>query len=360
MSARYQKQSNKKPESVVLDLIIDGQRPSSKLLPRVMSASVDLGIDKTGMLTLEMESYDKKKDEPHWMDNEVIGLGKQIEVKMGYGNDVKSLFFGDIMGISASLSPAEPPTLAIRAYDRRHKLETYSGSRHFEKKTYTDIAADVALAAGLTPKGASSKVIHEYVEKINQSDMEFLEKLAREINYHVTVVGKNLIFDRVANKESEILTLTLENDLVDFSVDMSLALQSSAVVVCWWDPVEKKAIVSEAGSGTEETKMGGSVSASQLYAKHFGSAAAEITNHPVRSQAEADQLAAARLNQTALGLIEATGSIMGSTQLVPGKVIKITGAGNRFSGRYYVTSATHRIDHKDGYRTKFTARRNAQ
>ena len=64
--------------------------------------------------------------------------------------------------------------------------------------------------------------------------------------------------------------------------------------------------------------------------------------------------------QTALGLIEASGSIMGSNQLVPGKVIKITGAGNRFSGRYYVASATHRIDHKNGYRTNFTARRNSQ
>ena len=345
---------------MVLDLIIDGQRPSAKLLPRVMSASVDLSVDKTGMLTLEMESYDKKKDEAHWMDNELVSLGKAIEVKMGYGNDVKSLFFGDIMGISASLSPAEPPTLTIRAYDRRHKLETYSASRHFEKKTYTDIARDVAYAAGLSFKGDDSKVTHEYVEKFNQSDMAFLEKLAREINYHVTVVGKNLLFEPVANRESEIVTLTLENDLMDFSVDMSLALHTSEVIVRGWDPVEKKEIVGEAGSGTEETKMGGSASASQLYKKHFGPVAAEITNHPVRTKAEADQLAKARLNETALGLIEASGSIMGNTQLVPGKVIKITGAGNRFSGTYYVASATHRIDHKNGYRTSFTARRNAQ
>lgn len=360
MSARYQQQSNKKVESIVLDLVIDGQRPSAKLLPRVMSASVDLAVDKTGMLTLEMESYDKRKDEAHWMDNELVDAGKEIEVKMGYGNNVKSLFFGDIMGISASLSPAEPPTLTIRAYDRRHRLEIYTGSRHFEKKTYSDIARDVAKAAGLTSDPASSKVIHEYVEKINQSDMEFLEKLAREINYHVMVVGKTLEFGPVANKDNEIMTLSLENDLMEFTVDLSLALHPGDVVVRGWDPTEKKEIVGKAGSGTEETKMGGSVSASQLYAKHFGPVAAEITNHPVRTKAEADQLANARLNEMALGLIEATGSIMGNTQVVPGKVIKITGAGNRFSGRYYVASATHRIDHKNGYRTNFTARRNAQ
>ena len=91
-----------------------------------------------------MESYDKKKDETHWMDNELVGPGKAIEVKMGYGNNAKSRFVGDIMGISSSSSSSAPPTLTIRAYDRRHKLETYFASRHFEKKTYTDIASDLA------------------------------------------------------------------------------------------------------------------------------------------------------------------------------------------------------------------------
>jgi uncharacterized protein len=40
-------------------------------------------------------------------------------------------------------------------------------------------------------------------------------------------------------------------------------------------------------------------------------------------------------------------------------VVKIEGIGTRFSGSYYVTSTEHAFGPSQGYRTKFSARRNA-
>jgi phage protein D len=50
---------------------------------------------------------------------------------------------------------------------------------------------------------------------------------------------------------------------------------------------------------------------------------------------------------------------VGHPDLRAGTVIKIAGAGRRFSGPYYLTSTTHTITAKQGYRTTFTVRRNA-
>jgi phage protein D len=104
--------------------------------------------------------------------------------------------------------------------------------------------------------------------------------------------------------------------------------------------------------------MGGDKSASQLSQDNFGEAV-EVLTLPVMSQAEADQIAQARLNEISLSLIEASGSTVGRAELRPGKVIKITGVGARFSGRYYVTDTSHRFDQQNGYRTNFSVRRNA-
>jgi phage protein D len=359
MSAGYTKRSDNQSEAAVCNLLINGQKADYKLLPFVTGISVDLSLDKTGMLTLEMESYDKEKGETDWMDNDLLDVGKEVEVKMGYGNKLKSLFFGDIMGINASFSSAGSPTLTVRAYDRRHRLEKHTESRHFEKKKYSDIARDIAGYWKLKSQVDDSLVVHEYVEKSNQNDLEFLEKLAKEINYRVIIVGKDLLFERARNDTSEIMTLTLEKDLTDFSADLSLVAQASEVVVRGWDPAEKKELVSRANAGSEGSKMGGKQSASQLSRKLFGDSVAVVSSHPVRTQAEADQLAKARLDRIALGLVEANGSVMGSADLLPGKVIKIEGASNRFSGRYYVTRVIHRYDQQNGFSTRFTARRNA-
>ena len=359
MSAGYKKRPDNKSETAVCDLLIGGQKPNYKLLPLITGVSVDLGLDKMGMLTLEMESYDEEKGETDWMDSDLLDVGKEVEVKMGYGNKLKSLFFGDIMGINASFSSAGAPTLMVRAYDRRHRLEKHTESRRFEKKKYSDIARDIASYWKLKPQVDDSLVVHEYVEKSNQSDLEFLERLAREINYQVIIAGRNLLFERARNDSGDVMTLTLEKDLIDFSADLSLAAQPSEVIVHGWDPEEKKEIVSQANAGSEGSKMGGKQSASQLNKKLFGDSVTVVSDHPVRTQAEADQLAKALLNQMALGLIEASGSMMGSTDLLPGKVIKIEGAGKRFSGRYYVTGVIHRLDQQNGYSTRFTARRNA-
>jgi phage protein D len=77
------------------------------------------------------------------------------------------------------------------------------------------------------------------------------------------------------------------------------------------------------------------------------------------TQSEADKLAQARLNAMSLDLIEATGTTMGRTDLLPGKVVEISGVSKWFSGHYYLTNTTHRYDYGSGYTTNFAARRNA-
>ena len=57
-------------------------------------------------------------------------------------------------------------------------------------------------------------------------------------------------------------------------------------------------------------------------------------------------------------LVEATGTTVGLPDLRAGTKIRIRGLGARFSGRYFVTKTTHTLD-ASGYRTKFTARREA-
>src|SRR5262249_30253583 len=159
------------------------------------------------------------------------------------------------------------------------------------------------------------------------------------------------------NAQSEIFTLTMGDDLLEFYPRLSASGQVSEVTVRSWSPKDKKELVGQAKAGDEVSTMGGQVSGAALVEGTFGAAIELLSSSPVATQAEADQLAKARLNQLVLDLISGEGICWGRTDLRSGKVIKIAGIGQRFSGQYYVTAAVHRYSPQRGYQTHFTIRR---
>jgi uncharacterized protein len=83
-----------------------------------------------------------------------------------------------------------------------------------------------------------------------------------------------------------------------------------------------------------------------------------ITNEPQPDAAAARRRAVAVLTERLNQLVEATGTTIGLPDLRAGQKVRIVRLGARFSGLYFVTKTTHTFD-SSGYRTKFTARREA-
>jgi phage protein D len=265
---------------------------------------------------------------------------------------------GEITGLEPEYVVDRLPSVIVRGYDRRHRLQRGRKTRTFLAQKDSDIAAQVAKEATLKADVEDSKVIHDYVMQANQTDLEFLQERAGRIQYEVVVIDKTLQFRPVKNNQSEVMTLVIGEHLLDFYPRLSMVQQICEVSVRGWNPKEKKQILSAADVGFESAEMGGSKSGPQLN-QAFGPMKDLLAMRPAMTQAEADQIAKAALSQKALSLIEGEGTCLGRTDLRSGKVIKITDVGRRFSGQYYVTNAIHRYTAQGGYRTQFQVRRNA-
>lgn len=349
-----------KSESAIAkcEMVFGGRKLDRALMTLASSTSVDLAVGKPGMFMLVMEGYGKNQD-LNWMEDKMFAPGTTVEVKMGYGDRLSPVFSGEAVGIDASFSPSQPPRMTLRAYDLMHRLTRGEKRRAFSKVTYSDIARRIANEAGLSPQVTTSSDTHDYVEQKGQSDLAFLLRLAEEINYHLLVVGKKMVFEPVSNDSSAAVKLSLDGGLMDFRPNLSLARQVSEVVVRGWNAEKSAELIGTAKAGEEASTMGGTKSASKLLASSLGDSRKIISDHPVMTQSEADTLARARLNEMSLDLIEASGTSTGCSDLLPGKVIEISGVSKWFSGRYYLTGTTHRYDYESGYTTSFNARRNA-
>jgi len=89
--------------------------------------------------------------------------------------------------------------------------------------------------------------------------------------------------------------------------------------------------------------------------KAFGEAGVlVVTQHPVRSQSEADQLAKSIFEELTSGNLQAEGVAAGNALLTAGCKVKVNALGSKFSGEYFVSHTRHTYDPEDGYLTEFT------
>jgi uncharacterized protein involved in type VI secretion and phage assembly len=93
---------------------------------------------------------------------------------------------------------------------------------------------------------------------------------------------------------------------------------------------------------------------SSVVQKAFGEAGVLMVNqHPVRTQAEADQLAQSIMEELSSGNLQAEGVASGNPRLTAGCKVKLTALGSKFSGEYFVSHTRHTYDSDEGYLTEF-------
>src|SRR2546423_5430485 len=196
----------------MFEILVNGSALSAvAAAAHIVQVSVEEDTELPGMFSLEIVASDDLEDEFLWIDDEdLFSVGGLVEVKLGYADQLTSLFKGEVTGLEPSFGADRLPTLVVRGYDRRHRLTRGRRTRSFLKKTDSDIAAQIAREAALTAKVTNSKVTHDYVLQANQTDYEFLSERAARINYEVAVEDKTLIFRPVANDEGAAITLVAD------------------------------------------------------------------------------------------------------------------------------------------------------
>jgi phage protein D len=338
---------------------VDGADLRAPAAADVLWVSVDEDVDAPAMFRMELINWDPDKLRMKWSDDDLFKEGKQVEIQMGYRDHLESLIKGEITALELSVASHDLTTLVVHGFDRSHRLQRGRKTRAFTNVTDSDIARRVAEAMGFTVDAEQTQERFDYILQCNQTDLEFLRGRARSIGFEVIVREKTLVFRSRAIARSAAATLALDRDLLAFRPRLTTVGQAPATVVRGWNPAQKTAFVGQAGPDDAPAKMGGTILGAASVKDRFGEAIAAAIDQPVASQAEADQYARARFNETALAYISGDGVCVGRTDLRAGVVISVEGVGDRFSGNYYVTSAIHSYVPKDGYRTRFSFRRNA-
>jgi phage protein D len=306
----------------------------------------------------------------------------EFELKFGYGAELMPV----MRGYAASLEPTFPAggcsTLTVRALNVLQRLRTRQHRDSWPNSRVprgqvkiSRIAEDIGtrqvegafpLPIRIDAQAKAREPVLRHVVQANQHDIDFLIEQARRFSYVVYV-------DREGSGASarEVLhfgppptrsTYELEwgRSLIDFMPKLSTANQLTAVEVRSRNRETDEAIrervtlddVGDVNRDLHTLIRGSGPRAADGAREHV------ITEQPQHDAQQARRHAADTLRERLRQLVEASGTTVGLPDLRAGQTLRIVGVGARFSGRYFVTKTTHTFD-AGGYRTKFTARREA-
>ncbi|MCU0497608.1 MAG: contractile injection system protein, VgrG/Pvc8 family [Anaerolineae bacterium] len=322
--------------------------------PDLISLAVNEKLDTASIATFTFVTWDTRNNELTWIDDSRFKIGNTATIELGYVDALEPLIDGEITGLEASFAAGGTPTFTVIVTDMSHRLLRHRRSSVYLNMKDSAIASQIASGAGLSAMVDDTVVTLPYVYQNNMTDMSFLLERALRIGYEVFVIDKKLYFNKRSDSVAS-TTLAWNTDLLEFSPSLYSHGQVKSVQVRGWDYIKKEAIVGQSSAVTK--KLGAKDGKSAI--SSFGEADHVVVKYPVSSKAEADKMAQGILDDLSLEFINAIGMCYGNPQVRMGKVVTLSELGTRFSGDYYITSATHHYSPKHGYRTTFNARRNA-
>jgi len=287
------------------------------------------------------------------VDSSPLAVGAQVDISLAAagGDSLQPVISGQITSVEPEFGRSGA-VLAARGYDAGHALNRTRTTETYQNMSSDDIASKVADRAGLDAGQIDSAGdVHDFVQQNNETDWEFLWRLARRIDFQVGVDQGGLNFQKAsADGDGDPPTLTWGDDLLTFRPRVTGVQQVDEVVVRSWDPSSKDVIESRQSAGQSDASIG--IGRDDV-GSALGGGSMTLADRPVLSSDEADALATSMASRLANTYVEAEGVSRGDPTLVAGVKVKIDGVGQSYGGVYTLSATSHTWRVGQGYETRF-------
>lgn len=342
--------TNGKTASVAgVEVLVAGQPLDPTLTPLLQEVRVDDNLTLPDSFLLRISDPGLKH-----IDTNPLEVGSEIEIRFGApdSNTLTPLIKGQITAVEPEFR-ADGVAIVVRGYDHSHALNRTRRNATYQDTSVADVVKKVSQRAGLKAvEVEDAGGTQPFIQQSNETDWEFLWRLANRVGCEVVVLDGELKFRKAGGGEpgGEPVALRYGETLLTFRPRLTGVQQVDEVVVRSWDHTAKRAI--EATAKPEPTRSAIGVARS-VVASALGGGAVTISDAPVGNQEEADALAKSVMAKISNGFLEAEGSCRGNPRLRAGSSITVEGVGTRFSGTYRVTSTVHAFRGSKGYETRF-------
>lgn len=331
----------------IVEVTVDGQPVAGAFYERLISLSV---TDKEGVSsdTFEVTLNDGP---PSFLA--LPRTGAKVEIRLGYRNGgARSVGSFVVDKVSAKCLPYSVAISGKSADLRRGKLKE-NKERHWDGKTVKEIADQIAGESGLSAS-VDAEIggrKYEWVAQEDESDIHFIERIARRNNAVFTIKDDKLILAKRGSGLSTggsfvgtviITPAIIIRDTCNFEANDRTKYSKVVAYHQDRDKAERVEIEVDADENEDADEDGDSI---------------YRIAEPFADIAEADEAAQAKAKQLKRGEGAANVSVPGDTSIVAGAPLLFQGVRPGLDGvPYVIDTVTHEFSKGGGFTTKISAK----
>ena len=308
-----------------------------------VTVEVETSLRMPAMATISFRDDDfhkKAKD---------FNLDADVEIAVVLAETKPLIFKGKISALEARREALNGVTV-VRCYDAMAALHGARKTRTFLGEAYGNIVSKIARDAGIETGTVESGPTHDYVAQFEETDWEFLERLAGEYGYLLRMDNEwKLSFGPPPELRQQpplpssttpgTTCVVLGDDLMSYDITYGPKPSAGTVKTAGWDSIQGQAInaqanVAEAKQTVEFRNLTPPAPSGDFL----------VSTIPFRIVQNAEVTAKGVADQIAGGMASLRGKIMGNPLITAGVELAVGPPENSFAGWYLVTSARHTFD----------------
>ncbi len=281
----------------------------------------------------------------------LVKPGNKVEVSMCYGGTAKTgVFKGYIDGVYMDYDNSQGVHLTVECLDGKGIM---MNSLHSETKKgikkYSEAVAEVlkGYASVLTVKSSgidkSDPEVNVTIEQHNESDYDFVVRMAKKLNYDFYIVNGEVQFRKISKTEQNVMVqYEISEYIHTFSMLTSMKNKVKSVTVRANNEKDPQAPI-QSKVDSYINRPGGSGKAADISNLLTDRVSRTVIDPAVESEAEAKERAQAILSTLSNNVMQGSIVTPGIPELIPGRIAQVKGFGPEFDKKYAVTKVIHQM-----------------
>lgn len=305
----------------------------------VLSVSVSREINRIPSVVLHLMDGEASTSTFEASNTGYFIPGKKIEIQLGYRSRNDSVFKGIVIKQSIKIRK-NGSLMVVECRSEAVKMTRGANSRYYIEKKDSDIMEELLGLYGLNKEVTATKPDLKEVVQYESTDWDFLVCRA-EANGHVVLVGDDkVVIAPPSTTGNAVVTVKYGATILELDAEIDARWQSKGIKASSWNPTDQELIETDASEPS--TTNNGNLSSSTL-AGVIGGEADRIRHGGKLGQPELQAWADGRLLKERLAKVRGRVRFQGFAGVLPGQLIEISGIGDRFEGKLYVSGVRHTV-----------------
>lgn len=325
------------PDVCTITILVNSREISSEF--HILSVSVTRELNRIPTAVIQLLDGEASQSTFQVSNSSHFIPGNEIEIQLGYRSQNDSVFKGIIIKHSIKIRK-NVSLLIIDCRDKTVKMTGGAKSRYFVDQKDSDIMEEIIGSYGLQSEVKATIPQLKEVVQYEATDWDFILCRSEANGRMVMVEDGKVKITETATGQEPVVAVRYGATLLELDAEIDARRQSAGINVTSWNATDQEVITGEAEE--PPTTGNGNLSPADL-AKVLGSVTHEIRHGGKISQPELQAWADGRLLKERLAKVRGRAKFQGFAGISPGNLMELTGIGERFEGKVYVSGVRHMV-----------------